>query len=100
MGEAHHASSSCPGHFALDVAPEFTRLALSDYAEQAPSVLVYAGAAVLLLRIGDRLRAGHDYFRIHAECQGVRPRTRTAGAGGTGRGLARRAQRQRIATLR
>ena len=52
------------GDLALHPAPEFARIALSDHAEQAASVLVHAGAAVLLLWFGGCGRLGDDDLRV------------------------------------
>ena len=65
-------------HSALHAAPEFARIALSDYAEQAASVLVHAGPAILLLCLGGCGGLGDDDFRVHAERKGIRPAPRTS----------------------
>ena len=46
---------------------------LPDHAEQAASLLVHAGAALLLFCLGDCGWPGHDHLRVHAKRQGLRP---------------------------
>jgi len=61
------SGSDCAGHFAFHAAPEFARIALPGYAEQASSVLVLAGAALFLLWLSGSGWAGDDHLRIDAE---------------------------------
>src|ERR1022692_1261471 len=61
------------GHPALHSSPKLARFPLSDHAKQAASVLVLAGAALLLLWIGGCGGPGHDDLRVDAERQGVWP---------------------------
>jgi hypothetical protein len=60
---------------------------VSDHAEQAASVLVHAGAALLLLRIGGCGGIGDDHLRIDAEREGLRPSPRASRSGQLGGAL-------------
>src|SRR4249920_3182561 len=87
------------GHFAIYAPPELSGVAVPDHAEQATSVLVHPSATVLFLRVSSCGRAGHDDFRIDAECQGFGTASRIVGAGSVGRSVARRPVGERAAPV-
>ena len=99
MGQGRADSAGDHGHSAFDAAPVFTGHAVSDHADEAASVLVFPGAAVLLLHLGNCGGPGDDDLRIFVEFAGIWTAVGVAGHRRTGRRSLRHAVGLRPAAL-